>query len=262
MPTASEHLQAGRLGDALAAAIDAVKAAPADRGKRWLLAELLAVAGDSERADKHFDFLTTGSEKPDLTALLGRQLVRAETFRREVFGQGRVPEFLTQPPDHAKLALEALVCVREGKTDEALAKLAEAEAARPTAAGTFNGNPFTGLRDLDDLTAGVFEVFTSHGNYYWVPFETVELIECRAPTRPKDLIWRSCHMIVKDGPDGEVYLPALYTGTHAATDDVVKLGRRTDYTDTRPVRGTGQREFLVGDDPRTMMEIETIEFQP
>lgn len=260
MPTASEHLQAGRLGDALAAAVDAVKAAPADRGKRWLLAELLAVAGDTERADKHFDFLMTGSEKPDLTAMLGRQLLRAETFRREVFSHGRVPEFLTQPPAHAKLALEALVCVREGKGEEAVAKLAEAEAVRPAVSGTFNGTAFTGFRDLDDLTVGVFEVFTSNGNYYWVPFETVELIECRAPSRPKDLIWRSCHMIVKDGPDGEVYLPSLYAGTHAAADDAVKLGRRTDYTDTRPVRGTGLREFLVGDEPRTMLEIEAIEF--
>jgi type VI secretion system protein ImpE len=260
MPTASEHFHAGRLSDAVSAAIDAVKAAPADRGKRWLLAELLAVAGDTERADKHFDFLTTGSEKPELSALLGRQLLRAETARREVFTQGRVPEFLTQPPDHAKLSLEALIALRDGKAEEALAKLNEAEAARPTVSGTFNGTAFTGLRDLDDITAGVFEVFTSHGNYYWVPFETVELVECRAPSRPKDLLWRSCHMIVKDGPDGEVYLPALYPGSHSAAEDDLKMGRRTSYTDTAPVRGTGLRELLIGDGVHTLMEVETLTF--
>jgi type VI secretion system protein ImpE len=260
MTTASEHFHAGRLTEAVAAAIEAVKAAPADRGKRWLLAELLAVAGDTERADKHFDFLTTGSEKPDLTALLGRQLVRAETARREVFAQGRVPEFLTQPPDHVKLALEAVVCLREGKGEDAAAKLAEAEAARPVVSGTFNGTAFTGLRDLDDVTAGVFEVFTSNGNYYWVPFESVELAECRPPSRPKDLLWRSCHLIVKDGPDGEVYLPALYPGTHTATDDTLRVGRGTSYTATPPVRGTGLRELLIGEEVRTLMEVETIVF--
>jgi type VI secretion system protein ImpE len=260
MSTASEHFHAGRLGDALAAATEAVKAAPSDRGKRWLLAELLAVSGDTERADKHFDFLTTGSDKPDLTALLGRQLLRAETARREVFAQGRLPEFLTQPPDHVKLSLEALIAVRDGRAEEAVAKLAEAEAARPAVSGTLNGTAFTGLRDLDDITAGVFEVFTSHGNYYWVPFETVELVECRAPSRPKDLLWRSTHMIVKDGPDGEVYLPAVFPGTHAA-DDESKMGRKTSYTAGAPVRGTGARELLVGDEVRTLMEVETLAFQ-
>lgn len=260
MPTASEHFHDGRLTDAVAAAIEAVKAAPGDRGKRWLLAELLAVAGDTERADKHFDFLTTGSEKPELSALLGRQLLRAEIGRREVFTQGRLPEFLTQPPDHVKLSLEALIALREGKAEDALAKLSEAEAARPTVSGTFNGTPFSGLRDLDDITAGVFEVFTSHGNYYWVPFEAVELAECRTPSRPKDLIWRSCHLIVKDGPDGEVYLPALYPGSHAAAEDDLRMGRRTSYTDTAPVRGTGLRELLIGENVHTLIEVETLTF--
>lgn len=258
MLTASELYQAGDLSAALTAATDAVRAAPTDRGKRWLLAELLAVAGDTERADKHFDFLTTGSEKPDLTALLGRQLLRAETARREVFGQGRVPEFLTQPPDHVRLALEAVVCLREGKTEEAAAKHTEAEGLRPAVSGLFNGAAFTGLRDLDDVTAGVFEVFTSNGNYYWVPFESVELAEFRTPTRPKDLLWRSCHLIVKGGPDGEVYLPAVYPGSHAAADDELKLGRKTSYTETAPVRGTGMRELLIGDAVHTLMEVETL----
>ncbi len=258
MPTASEHFHAGDLTAAVAAAVEAVKSAPADRGKRWLLAELLAVAGDTERADKHFDFLMTGTDKPDLTAMLGRQLLRAETARREVFGQGRVPEFLTLPPDHVKLTLEAVVCLREGKTEDAAAKLAEAEAVRPVVSGTFNGTAFSGLRNLDDITAGVFEVFTSNGNYYWVPFESVELMECRAPSRPKDLLWRSCHLIVKDGPDGEVYVPALYPGSHAATDDKLRVGRESSYTATSPVRGTGLRELLVGDEVRTLMQVEAI----
>lgn len=258
MPTATEHYQAGDLTAAVSAAVDAVKAAPADRAKRWLLAELLAIAGDTERADKHFDFLMSGLDKPDLSAVLARQLLRAETARREVFGSGRVPEFLTPPPEHVKLALQAVVSLREGKTEDAVAKLAEAEAVRPVVSGTWNGTPFTGLRDLDDVTAGVFEVFTSNGNYYWVPFEAVEEMECRAPERAKDLLWRSCRLQVKDGPDGEVYLPAVYAGTHATTDDKLKLGRESSYTPTTPVRGTGLRELLVGDDVRTLLEVQAV----
>ena len=259
MPTPRELLDAGDLTAAVQAAIDGVKSTPTDAGKRWLLAELLVLSGDLERADKHFDFLMTQGDKPDLTCILGRQLLRAETARREVFSLGRVPEFLSQPPDHVRLALEALVCVRDGKADDAAKLLAEAEAARPELKGTCNGSAFVGFRDLDDLTAGVCEVLTSNGNYYWVPLENIETMEFRKPTRPKDLHWRSVKMSVTGGPDGEVYVPTTYPGTHTAADEF-KLGRISGYTDGVPVRGTGLREFLAGENSVTVLELDNVAF--
>jgi type VI secretion system protein ImpE len=69
-------------------------------------------------------------------------------------------------------------------------------------------------------------------------------------------------MIVHDGPDGEVYLPALYAGSHAAAEDGLRLGRATDWAggQGRPVRGSGQRTFLVGDEAKTLMEIQVLTF--
>ena len=65
---------------------------------------------------------------------------------------------------------------------------------------------------------------------------------------------------MREGPDGVVYVPTLYYGSHTATDDAVKLGRRTDWTggDTAPYRGLGLREFLVGDSAKSVLEINTI----
>lgn len=260
MPTPRELLDAGDLSAAVQSAIDGVKSSPTDAGKRWLLAELLVLSGDLERADKHFDFLSTQGDQPDLAAVLGRQLLRAETARREVFTSGRVPEFLGQPPEHAKLALQALVAVRDGKPEDAAKLLADADAARPELKGTRDGTAFVGFRDLDDLSAGVCEVFTSNGNYYWVPFETIETMEFRKPTRPKDLHWRSVKMSVAGGPDGEVYVPATYPGVHTMADEY-KLGRTTSYADGPPVRGSGLREFLVGDASVTVLELESVAFE-
>jgi type VI secretion system protein ImpE len=259
--TPTEAYKAGKLGDAIAAALEQVRGAPTDRGKRLFLAELCCFSGDLERADKQLDVLFT-PDAPDVVQLtLFRQLVRGELARREVFGQGRVPEFLAQPSDALKMRLEALIHLRAGKTAEAAAALAKAEEQRPAVTGTCDGTTFDDFRDLDDLTAAVLEVITANGNYYWVPLESVELLEFHKPERARDLYWRPAHLIVKDGPDGVVYVPALYFGSHTAADEAVKLGRGTTWQggDTEPYRGQGLREFLIGDGSKSILEIEKIE---
>jgi len=260
--SATDLYKAGKLAEAVAAAIDAVKSAPADRPKRFFLAELLVFSGDLERADKQLDVLFQ-PDSPDLPMVtLFRQLIRAETARREFYTQGRLPEFLTQPSECVKLHLEASIHLREGRTAEATAVLAKAEEIRPHAAGTCDGKAFDDIRDLDDLAAPVIEVLTANGNYYHVAWETIELIEFHAPERARDLYWRPAHMVVTEGPDGVVYVPTLYHGSHADPDNALKLGRGTDYRggEGTPHRGVGQREFLVGEDSLPILGIREIEF--
>ena len=262
MASPTDLYKAGKLADAVAAAVEQVRNNPADRGRRTFLAELFLFAGDLERADKQLDVLATPDAPDLLVYTLFRQLIRAEAARREVFAQGRMPEFLAQPGEHVKLHLEAAIRVRENKPAEAAELLAKAEAARPAVAGTCDGAAFEDFRDLDDLTAPVFEVLTANGNYYWVPVETVELVEFHKPERARDLFWRPAHMVVTDGPDGVVYLPALYHGTHTFSDEAVKLGRGThwDGGDGLPYVGRGLREYLVGDAAKTILEIDTVQF--
>jgi type VI secretion system protein ImpE len=189
-------------------------------------------------------------------------LIRAEQARQQFFSEGRVPEFLDQPTGELKTRLEASILIREGKTGEAPALLNQAEEQRPKPNGVCAGQPFQDLRDLDDLTASFFEVLTSNGKYYWIPMDRVELIEFRQPRRARDLLWRQAHMVVRDGPDGEVFLPTLYPGTHTDPDDRVRLGRVTDWkrSDGGLVRGLGLRTFLVGDEARTIMELTEVSF--
>jgi len=259
--TPTEAYKTGKLGEAITASLEQVRSAPTDRGKRLFLAELCCFSGDLERADKQLDVLFT-PDAPDIVQLtLFRQLIRGELARREVFTQGRVPEFLTQPSDSLKLRLESLIHLRAGRVKEAAELLAKAEETRPTVTGTCDGVTFDDWRDLDDLTAPVLEVITANGNYYWVPLESIELLEFHKPERARDLYWRPAHLIVKDGPDGVVYIPTLYHGSHTASDEAVKLGRGTTWLggETEPYRGLGLREFLVGDASKTVLEIEKVE---
>jgi type VI secretion system protein ImpE len=261
MATASELYKDGKLTDAIAATVEQVKAAPADRGRRYFLAELLAFKGDLERADKQLANLIS-PDAPDLLAASAfRQLLRGETARREVFLQGRVPEFLGLPSESLKLHLEALVQTRNGNFTEAGTILAKADPVDTAVKGTCNGEAFEGIRDLDDLTSNFLEVLTNNGNYYWVPFSEIDLLEFVPPERARDLLWRRAHLIVRNGPDGEVYIPATYP-VFDQTDEEILLGRKTEWNalEGAPYRGAGLREYLIGDAVKSILEIESIEF--
>ena len=64
-----------------------------------------------------------------------RQLMRADMARRQLFRDGRVPEFLADPTAAQRLQLAALVALRAGDLAEATRQAEAAEAARPRAPG-------------------------------------------------------------------------------------------------------------------------------
>jgi type VI secretion system protein ImpE len=253
---------AGRLADAVAAASAAVKRAPSDLGARILLAELLAFSGNAERADVILDAASDIEPSAAVAVAEFRQLLRAEVARRQLFRDGRVPEFIGEPTECQRSALAALVALRAGDVAEATRLAAEAEAQRPHISGSADGTAFDDLRDGDDVLAGSFEVLTTTGKYFWIPVSRVASMEFHAPKRPRDLLWRRVSMSVTDGPDGDVYLPAVYAAPEGAFDDGLLLGRSTDWAgpEAGPVRGLGQRTFLVGEGAVTIMELKQISF--
>ena len=80
---------------------------------------------------------------------------------------------------------------------------------------------------------------------------------------PRDLIWRQTHLLVQDGPEGEVYVPAIYANAGEQKTDQLRLGRMTEWVggEGTPVLGMGQRTFLVGEEAKPIMEIETLSFE-
>ncbi|MGH7199740.1 MAG: type VI secretion system accessory protein TagJ [Planctomycetaceae bacterium] len=259
---AREHYQAGDLQEAIAAATAEVKKNPAQTATRGFLCELLCFAGELERADKQLETLSIQNPETAIGVALFRQLIRGETARQQFFNEGRVPEFLHEPTPAMRSLLEASIRIRENDLPAASELAAQAEEQRPKVSGTLDGAAFDDFRDLDDLTASVFEVLTSTGKYYWVPVERVSSLIFHPPERPHDLIWRRAGMEVADGPEGDVYLPTLYPGTGRSGDDKLRLGRATDWQgdDGEPVRGLGLRTYLIGEDDRTILQLGEIEF--
>jgi type VI secretion system protein ImpE len=260
--TAKQLFDAGKLADAVTAAGDEVRKRPLDESCRWFLCELLCFAGELDRADKQLDLISTQDPKAATGAALFRQLVRAELARQEFFREGRVPEFLGVPGPVLQAHLAASIELRLGNAAGARPILAKAREETPPVSGTCDGGAFDDFRDLDDLCGPFLEVLTSTGKYYWVALATIDNLEFRPPKRPRDLLWRQAEMSVHGGPYGEVYIPCLYAGTAASSDDQLRLGRATDWSpeEAGPVRGTGQRMLLVGEQDRSIMEITKVEF--
>ena len=253
----AEHYEQGQLTEAIQAATEQVKGRPTDTSARGFLAQMLCFAGDLERADAQLETIGHQRTEAALGVALIRQLIRAEQARQQFYSDGRLPEFLEDPPPYLRLHLEAAISTREGNHAQAAELLAQAEQQRPKAGGVCDEQPFEDVRDIDDQTASFLETLTSNGKYYWIPFGRIESIEFHSPEKPLDLLWRRVSMIVRSGPDGEVFLPALYAGSHAEEDDQLRLGRATDWRDGEeaPVRGIGQRLLLVGDRDRPLLEI-------
>lgn len=257
--SAKSLFDAGSLSAATDAAKEEVRQNPADVQRRLFLAELFCFQGDIERADNQLDVIVR--QQPDAVLVLQfRQVLRAQKHRDECRNQGRPPEFLAEPPEHLRLLLKAHVLLRDGDHGGALATVQEVDEARPRVRGAVDGQEFSDWRDLDDLTASYLEVLTGNGKYYWVPFESVQRVEFHRPLAPRDLIWRRASLTVQEGPDGEVFIPALYQGTSAATEDELRLGRGTSWRDEAgPVLGVGQRSFLFDEEDRAALAIRTID---
>jgi len=180
----------------------------------------------------------------------------------EITKPPRVPEFLGEPTPVLRSILAAHVALRAGDTQEAARRAAEAEELRPHVAGLAAGAPFDDFRDADDLHAGFLEVLTTTGKYFWIPTERVASIEFHPPRRARDLAWRRASISVTGGPDGDVYLPAIYDTNKPDISDEFLLGRATDWIgpEEGPMVGIGQRVFLMGEDATGIMDLTALRF--
>ncbi len=257
--SASDLFKAGRLREAVDAQIQEVRSHPADQGRRLFLFELLAFSGDLDRARRQLDAVKYDNVELDTALGAYRKLLDAEQARRRLFSDGLQPHFLADPPEHFRQRLEAVNRLREGRAAEAAELLHKANADSAVFRGLLNDKPFDSLRDADDLFGPVLEVL-AQGRYFWVPLEQIETLALSPPRFPRDLLWMPARMEMS-GSMGEVFLAALYPGSHEHADEQVKLGRATDWkqAETGPVLGAGQRTYLVGEDVVGLLEWRQLE---
>lgn len=260
MATARELFDQGQLAAAIEAVTSEVKANPTDLQRRTFLFELLCFAGAWDRAEKQIDVLAQQSLESAIGVQVYRDNIKAERERKRLFAEGAHPHFLNEPPEYIDIQLAAIEALRRGDLGAAREGLDRAEELRPALAGTWNGEPFADFRDYNDLTGPILELIVKD-KYTWLPLEQVRRIEIDPPKKLRDLIWVPARIQAADGTTGEVYVPALYAGSSEHTDDMVRLGRMTDWKAVREdlYVGAGLRLFLADGEERSILETRAVE---
>ena len=263
MVTAKALYEAGELQAAIDEVTRTVKSDPSDSRQRTFLFELLCFAGDFDRAERQLDVLGHQSATAEVGVQVYRNNIRAERDRRRLFAEGLHPYFLTDPPTYVELHLDAINRLREGNFAEARQLLDRAEEERPALTGKLNGIQFLDFRDYDDIIGPALELIVQD-HYTWLPFEQIKQIEIGAPKQLRDLMWVAARIESTDGTIGEVFIPALYSGSSEHANDQVKLGRMTDWKKIEKdlFLAAGLRLFLVDNEDKAMLEVRSIEFEP
>jgi len=252
----------GNLAGAIEALTAELKSHPADAARRTFLFELLSFAGQWDRAAKQLDIVAHQNVEAELAAQVYVNLLHAERLRERTFTQGLKPEFLLDPPAYVHLHLEALNRLRENNPDQAAKLLEQSYDARPTLRGRAGDVPFEEFCDCDDLLAPMLELMLIR-DYIWLPLEQVQELEISRPERPRDLLWAPVRVSLTDGTQRRAYMPTRYFGTSEHADDLVKLGRMTDWRviEGGPVQGVGQRQFLAGEEAFAALELPSVTFE-
>jgi type VI secretion system protein ImpE len=228
-----ELFQSGKLEEATDALSAELRSNPTDAKRRTFLFELLCFAGDYDRAEKQLALLADANKEAALGGLLYRGALAAEKTRCQMFERKEFP----------------------------------AGSATDSVSGTLNGKPFQSLADADPRIGARLEVFAA-GDYLWMSFQDIALLEIDPPKRLRDLIWTPARL--KTGPSfkdrdlGEILLPSLSPLTFQHPDDSVRLGRVSEWCadESGEEAPYGPKMLLVDGAEFPLLEIRQLEIRP
>src|SRR5256885_176395 len=139
---AEEHIQAGRLDEALASLQEEVRSNAADAKLRTFLFQLLCVMGSWSRAMTQLDVLAGFGSDYKLLAGIFQPVIQCELLRAEVFAGKRTPIVFGEPLEWMGLLVQANGLLAQGKFSAAQELRDKAFEAAPPTAGKINDQAF------------------------------------------------------------------------------------------------------------------------
>jgi type VI secretion system protein ImpE len=277
--SADQLLREGKLDEALAELQNQVRAKPADAKLRIFLFQLLAVQGNWERALTQLN--VAGEMDASALAMVQtyREAIRCELLRAEIFAGKRSPLIFGQPDEWLALLMQALKLTADGQHSAAADLRAKAFDAAPATSGTIGTaaptqvagdrpaakepppqvTPFEWLADADSRLGPVVEAIFN-GRYYWVPLHRVQRIVVDPPEDLRDVVWMPAHFVWANGGDTVALLPTRYAGSQSNPDPLIKLARKTAWTEPAEgvYLGQGQRMLAADSGEFPLMDVREI----
>jgi type VI secretion system protein ImpE len=257
---AEEYIKAGQLEEALAYVQDRVRKAPAEAGPRVLLFQLFSVLGQWERAFTQLNVLKDMDANCMLLAQIFRPVVQCEALREEIFAGKRGPLIFGEPMEWIGLLVEANQLLAQGEVAAANELRTRAFEEAPATPGTINDQPFEWIADADSRLGPIIETIID-GKYYWVPFFRVRSIRTEPPQDLRDLVWTAAQFVWANGGESPGFIPSRYPGTQDASDNSLRLARKTEWLDggSDLYVGLGQRMFATDKTEIALTEARQIE---
>ncbi|HEX8555032.1 MAG TPA: type VI secretion system accessory protein TagJ [Sphingomonas sp.] len=257
---AHQLLRDGDLDGARSALVEVVRSAPSDQAARMFLFQLLAVAGEWDKAKKQLALLAQLSPEAQMLSVAYGQAIDAELERASIFA-GKAPmPVLVASPWLEKLA-EAVGHFAAGRTPEGEAAREDAFERAPDTPGTLDGESFDWIADADGRFGPSFEAIVN-GRYGLIGFDAVEKIVSKGPQDLRDLIWYPVEIAMRSGQSVAAMLPARYPGSEASASVDERLARATGWTDAAEgQRGSGQHLWATssGDD-HALLSVRSLTF--
>ena len=229
MTRARELYREGKLTEAIQTLQSYLRDRPSDASARIFLFELLCFAGEFVRAARQLNALGGGEgDYGNLIRLYGSALEAEQT-----------------------------------RQDAALTELSP-EDLSPVSCRV-DGHAFSRLTDADERLGPRLE-FIGAAEFHRIPFRYLSRIEIAAPANLRDLYFLPAK--VETGPelDGfsfeQVFLPCLYAGSFLCDDELLKLGRTTEWfsQEDGSVRLAGLRLLVADGEEIALTDIRTIDF--
>jgi len=257
---AIEKLREGDADGALALLQNDVRRDPSNVKQRIFLFQLLAVLGQWDRAFKQLNVAGELDAKTLAMVQVYREALKCEVFRKEVFSGAKLPLIFGNPEDWTALLLEALRLTVAGKFVEAQGLRDQAFDKAPAVSGSIDGESFSWIADADTRLGPVVEAVVN-GRYYWIPFSRIKKIDIEEPEDLRDVVWTPAHFTWANGGEAVGFIPTRYPGSEAASDGLIKLARKTTWTEFEgdAYIGLGQRMWATDAGEFSLMDVRSVE---
>jgi len=258
---AKELVRDARLGEALSALQDEIRANPGDASLRVFLFQLCCVNGSLERALNQLQVAAGLDPAMEMLARIFRPIIECELLRRRVFAGSVTPLIFGEPEEWMGLLVQALGLYARGDLAGAAELRRKALEQAPPNPGQVNGSRVAWLADADSRLGPVVEGIIQ-GKYYWIPFRRIQKLKVEKPVDLRDLVWIPTTFRWTNGGEVAGHIPVRYPGSETGSDGATLLGRRTDFA--QPIPGTyigsGQRLWASDVDDHPLLESFEIEF--
>ena len=261
MTDADALLRAGDLTGARSALVEVVRSRPSDTQARMFLFQLLAVAGEWDKAKKQLQAMAQLSPEAQMLSVAYGQAIDGEAVRAEVFGGKKRIDVLANPDGWAGQLVDAIELIAKSDLEAGTAARDAAFDAAPDSSGMFNGKAFDWISDADGRFGPAFEVIIA-GRYGLVPFDAVEKIKCEGTRDLRDLVWLPIQLGMKSGQSIAAFLPSRYPDSEKSSDTAEQLARTTSWHATDwGEAGRGQRLWTLSDgEDYGILSLKTLEF--